>query len=74
MTRRYPFLVCGDEFKAKRVLVTGGTRGVGEAIVRHFQLSGASVATTARAPHYLTVNLPVSLYRRISRHHPARRW
>jgi NAD(P)-dependent dehydrogenase (short-subunit alcohol dehydrogenase family) len=30
--------------------VTGGTKGMGEAIVRRFRLSGASVATTARSP------------------------
>jgi NAD(P)-dependent dehydrogenase (short-subunit alcohol dehydrogenase family) len=46
----YPFPVQDDEFKAKRVLVTGGTKGMGEAIVRRFTLSGASVATTARSP------------------------
>jgi NAD(P)-dependent dehydrogenase (short-subunit alcohol dehydrogenase family) len=50
MTNSYPFPVSGDEFKGKRVLVTGGTKGVGEAIVRRFQLSGALVATTARSP------------------------
>ena len=49
MTDSYPFTVFGDEFKGKRVLVTGGTKGVGEAIVRRFELSGASVATTARS-------------------------
>ena len=47
MTSSYPFAVFDDEFKSKRVLVTGGTKGVGEAIVRRFELSGASVATTA---------------------------
>ena len=47
MTKSYPFVVSGDEFKGRRVLVTGGTKGVGEAIVR--RLSGASVATTARS-------------------------
>jgi hypothetical protein len=46
----YPFAVIGDEFKGKRVLVTGGTKGMGEAMVRRLQLSGASVATTARSP------------------------
>jgi len=46
----YPFPVSGDEFKNKRVLVTGGTKGMGEAIVRRFTLSGAAVATTARSP------------------------
>jgi NAD(P)-dependent dehydrogenase (short-subunit alcohol dehydrogenase family) len=50
MTNSYPFSVSGDEFKGKRVLVTGGTKGVGEAIVCRFQLSGALVATTARSP------------------------
>jgi NAD(P)-dependent dehydrogenase (short-subunit alcohol dehydrogenase family) len=50
MTTSYPFPVFGDEYKGKRVLVTGGTKGMGEAIVRRFQLSGALVATTARSP------------------------
>jgi NAD(P)-dependent dehydrogenase (short-subunit alcohol dehydrogenase family) len=50
MTPAYPFPVSGDEFKNKRVLVTGGTKGMGEAIVRRFTLSGAAVATTARSP------------------------
>jgi NAD(P)-dependent dehydrogenase (short-subunit alcohol dehydrogenase family) len=38
-----------DEFKDKRVLVTGGTKSAGEAIVRRFALGGASVATAARS-------------------------
>src|SRR3989454_11153817 len=50
MTRTYPFPVSADEFKGKRVLVTGGTKGMGQAMVRRFTLSGASVATTARSP------------------------
>jgi NAD(P)-dependent dehydrogenase (short-subunit alcohol dehydrogenase family) len=50
MTMPYPFSVSGDEFKGKRVLVTGGTKGMGQAMVRRFALSGASVATTARSP------------------------
>jgi NAD(P)-dependent dehydrogenase (short-subunit alcohol dehydrogenase family) len=36
------------EFTGKRVLVTGGTRGIGQAIVRRFRRSGATVLTTAR--------------------------
>src|SRR5258708_55311 len=50
MTQTYPFAVSSDEFTSKRVLVTGGTKGMGEAIVRRFLLSGAAVATTARSP------------------------
>jgi NAD(P)-dependent dehydrogenase (short-subunit alcohol dehydrogenase family) len=38
------------EFVDKRVLVTGGTEGMGEAIVRRLVDSGAKVATTARSP------------------------
>src|ERR1700704_6151496 len=38
------------EFAGKRVLVTGGTEGMGEAIVRRLVGSGAMVATTARSP------------------------
>ncbi len=49
MTTDYPFAISGDEFKGKRVLVTGGTKGMGAATVRRFQLSGAVVATTARS-------------------------
>jgi len=48
MTMTYPFPVSGDEFKGKRVLVTGGTKGMGQAMVRRFTLSGASVATWER--------------------------
>lgn len=50
ITTAYPFSVSGEEFKSKRVLVTGGTKGMGEAMVRRFTLSGAMVATTARSP------------------------
>jgi NAD(P)-dependent dehydrogenase (short-subunit alcohol dehydrogenase family) len=45
----YPFPVATDEFEDKRVLVTGGTKGMGEAIVRRFLLAGASVVTTGRS-------------------------
>src|SRR5258705_2224986 len=60
MTMTYPFPVSGDEFKGKRVLVTGGTKGMGQAMVRRFTLSGASVATTARSP--LPEGLAVALF------------
>jgi NAD(P)-dependent dehydrogenase (short-subunit alcohol dehydrogenase family) len=45
----YPVSISGDEFKGKRVLVTGGTKGIGAAIVGRFQSSGALVASTARS-------------------------
>jgi NAD(P)-dependent dehydrogenase (short-subunit alcohol dehydrogenase family) len=45
------------EFNGKRILVTGGTRGIGQAIVRRFRQSGATVLTTARhAPTTGTVD------------------
>lgn len=46
----YPFPVHADEFAGKRVLVTGGTQGMGEAIVRRLAAGGATVATAARSP------------------------
>ncbi len=49
MSTKYPFPLIEDEFRNKRVLVTGGTKGIGEAIARRFVLSGASVAVTARS-------------------------
>jgi NAD(P)-dependent dehydrogenase (short-subunit alcohol dehydrogenase family) len=47
------FSVDPTEFAGKRVLITEGTKGMGEAMVRRFQSSGAAVATTARSllPH-----------------------
>ena len=37
-----------DELSGKRALVTGGTKGMGEAIVRRLRRAGAAVITTAR--------------------------
>src|SRR5246127_5328233 len=37
-----------NEFSGKRALVTGGTKGMGEAIVRRLSQAGATVITTAR--------------------------
>lgn len=48
------------EFSGRRVLVTGGTKGAGEAIARRLLAGGASVATTARSP--LPAGLAASLF------------
>ena len=48
MKKDYPFSVHSDEFASKRVLVTGGTKGIGRAIVQRLQLAGAQVAVAAR--------------------------
>ena len=38
-----------DEFSGRRILVTGGSRGIGAAIAQRFIDAGGSVVTTARA-------------------------
>ncbi len=38
-----------NELSDKRVLVTGGTKGMGEAIVKRLSQAGATVITTARS-------------------------
>jgi NAD(P)-dependent dehydrogenase (short-subunit alcohol dehydrogenase family) len=42
------FTIDPREFADKRALVTGGTGGIGEAIVRRLSAGGATVATTGR--------------------------
>ncbi|PYJ92083.1 MAG: short-chain dehydrogenase, partial [Verrucomicrobia bacterium] len=37
-----------NEFTGKRILVTGGTRGIGEAIVNRLVRGGGTVLATAR--------------------------
>jgi len=48
MATKFPFIA--NEFSGKRVLVTGGTAGIGKAIVSRLLDGGAKVITTARRP------------------------
>src|SRR5256712_6965691 len=50
MTGATHFSFDPTEFAGKRALGTGGTKGMGEAIVRRLAAGGATVATTARSP------------------------
>lgn len=38
-----------NEFKGKRILVTGGTKGIGEAIAKRLKQAGGTLITTARS-------------------------
>lgn len=49
MTVALRFPILPEEFAGKRVLVTGGTKGAGEAIVRRLSAAGARIATGARS-------------------------
>ncbi|RYD32290.1 MAG: SDR family NAD(P)-dependent oxidoreductase, partial [Verrucomicrobiaceae bacterium] len=45
----FKYTIDSSEFAGKRVLVTGGSKGAGQAIVRRLAQGGASVAAVARA-------------------------
>lgn len=49
MTIAPKFPIIADEFAGKRVLVTGGTKGAGAAILRRLAAAGARTATSARS-------------------------
>ncbi|MBW7458608.1 short-chain dehydrogenase, partial [Paenibacillus sepulcri] len=49
MTASTEYTVENNEFKGKRILVTGGTKGMGEAIVNRLSRAGGTVLTTARS-------------------------
>lgn len=46
MVSKFPFIA--NEFNGKRVLVTGGTAGIGKAVVSRLLEGGGKVVTTAR--------------------------
>src|SRR5260370_36084587 len=48
MNARTDIPIDSNELSGKRVLVTGGTKGIGEAIVKRLRQAGASVIATAR--------------------------
>lgn len=50
MNAHLPFSFDPNEFTGKRVLVTGGTKGMGLAIVCRLAAGGATVISTARSP------------------------
>ncbi|AYG59881.1 SDR family oxidoreductase [Rhizobium jaguaris] len=50
MTFVQTFSIDPNEFSGKHVLVSGGTKGAGAAIVRRLMAAGATVATAARSP------------------------
>jgi NAD(P)-dependent dehydrogenase (short-subunit alcohol dehydrogenase family) len=72
MTTTSQFSFDRTEFDGKRALITGGTKGMGEATVRRLAAGGATVATTARSPLPETrrptfSSKPTSAPRRVSR-------
>ncbi|RCK50275.1 short-chain dehydrogenase [Thalassospira profundimaris] len=46
---KFPYEIDQTEFKGRRVLVTGGTKGMGQAILHRLHNAGATVASTARS-------------------------
>lgn len=48
MACSHEFTVDPHEFDGKRVLITGGTKGIGQAVAPRLREAGARVLTTAR--------------------------
>ncbi|MGA7781731.1 MAG: hypothetical protein WCA85_29030 [Paraburkholderia sp.] len=48
MNAVYELKVQNDDFHGKRVLVTGGSKGIGAALVQRFHMGGGRVAATGR--------------------------
>jgi NAD(P)-dependent dehydrogenase (short-subunit alcohol dehydrogenase family) len=49
MSQKLQRVAADDGLSGKRAVVTGGTKGIGEAIVRRLRTAGATVFTTARS-------------------------
>jgi NAD(P)-dependent dehydrogenase (short-subunit alcohol dehydrogenase family) len=47
--KKFGSSACGEEFQGERILVTGGTRGIGAAIVDRLTAGGGKVITTGRS-------------------------
>ena len=68
MAGGHEFTVDPHEFEGKRVLVTGGSKGIGQAVVARLGEGGARVLTTARTrPKDLA---DIDLF--VARRHPDR--
>jgi len=50
MTGPNEFMIDPHEFSGQRVLVTGGSKGIGQAVAERLRKGGAMVLTTARTP------------------------
>ena len=63
MVSKFPFIA--NEFSRKRVLVTGGTSGIGKAVVSRLLEGGAKVVTTAREKQWVMKTVNMNLFRLI---------
>jgi NAD(P)-dependent dehydrogenase (short-subunit alcohol dehydrogenase family) len=63
MEREQTMTVHDERFEGLRVLVTGGTRGMGEATAKRFAAAGAQVLVVAQraAPRFPATFIPADL-------------
>ena len=58
---KFPFIA--NEFSGKRALVTGGTAGIGKAVVSRLLDGGAKVITTARRKQAMIKIVNMNLFK-----------